>query len=172
MNQMFVAGIGLEGKSGQPLVLLNDQLGQRVVPIAIGLNEAKTISKAMQGVRSKRPDTHELLKDCVSAFGFEAHHVFIDCGPGDTYAATIALMPAQGKLDDQVLEFDARPSDAITVALMYDAPIMMSDQILKRSSVALVDENQDIAEFKDFVQNVKASDFNKFSGTEGQSATE
>jgi bifunctional DNase/RNase len=167
MNQMFVAGIGLEERSGQPLVLLHDQIGERVLPIAIGLNEAKAISKALQGVRSKRPDTHELLRDCVSAFGFEAHHVFIDCGPGDAYQATISLMPSKSQITNDVLEIDARPSDAITMALLYDAPIMLSDKIMDRASVPLKDEEVETEQFKDFIQNIKASDFNKYGGAGG-----
>jgi hypothetical protein len=173
MIPMFVTGVGMEERSGLPVVLLNDEPKRRALPILIALPEAKAITKALQHSPSVRPNTHELLFEVVSAFGYELDHVAIDQALNNTYHAKMALVPVNNEDTDLVVELDARPSDAIVLALMHDAPILVSEQVLTAGGIELkvIDADKVVAEkrdqvddasFKEFVQEVKASDFNKY----------
>lgn len=164
MIQMFVAGIGLEQQSGQPIVLLNDADKHKALPIMIGLPEAKAISKALQHVKSKRPSTHDLLFDVIEGFGYELDHVAIDHGPEDYYESKVALVPINAEMSDSVIEIDSRPSDALVLAIMRDAPVYVDVEVLNSSGIDLdvIDEQADQEKFVDFVKDLKASDFNKY----------
>jgi hypothetical protein len=164
MLQMYVAGIGLEQSTGQPVVLLGDSEKRKALPILIGVAEAKAISKALQNSRSKRPSTHELLAGVVDSFGYELDHVEIQNGTDDTYFAKIALVSAQGANTGPVVEIDSRPSDAIVLALMQEAPIMVAEQLVKATIEVESDQDAEAQtqKFKEFVSQIKASDFNKF----------
>jgi bifunctional DNase/RNase len=173
MIPMFVTGVGMEERTGLPVVLLNDEPKRRALPILVALPEAKAITRALQNTPSTRPNTHELLFEVVSAFGYELDHVSIDHALNDTYLAKMALVPVNNEDSDLVVELDARPSDAIVLALMQDAPIMVSEQVLQAGGIELkvidgdkiTEDKKDALElqsFKDFVREVKASDFNKF----------
>ena len=163
MIQMFVAGIGLEEKSGQPIVLLNDLAKRQALPIAIGMPEAKAISNALQKVNSKRPSTHALLVDVISSFGYDIDHVAIDHMKDSTYCSKVALAPGNTDHTDQVFEIDARPSDALVLAVMRDVPIYVSDEVIHASGIEfdhLDERGFDGEKFKEFLKEVKASDFN------------
>jgi bifunctional DNase/RNase len=164
MIQMFVAGIGIEGRSGLPVVLLNDVAKHQAVPIAIGVNEAKALSRALQKANSKRPSTHELLFDVISGFGYDVDHVAIDQIDDDTYCGKVALAPENTDHTDLVFEIDARASDALVLAVMRDVPIYVSEEIISKSGITLQNEEDTEASgehFKAFIKELKASDFNK-----------
>ena len=76
MIKMFVTGIGIEQTTGQPIVMLNDDQKVKVLPILIGVTEAKSISRALTAARSKRPSTHELLSDMIADRIYEGADAF------------------------------------------------------------------------------------------------
>ena len=107
----------------QPFVILTE--GNRRLDIAIGTFEAHAISRVADGVVPERPYTHDLLKSMIEALGATVHSIVIEDLWNDIYFAKIYL-----RRGDLELEIDARPSDAIAMAVRFDAPIYVSDKLL------------------------------------------
>jgi bifunctional DNase/RNase len=129
------------------------------LPIWIGTAEASAIIRQLEAVESNRPMTHDLLYNLIELTGYVLDRVVIKDIENDTYFASLYLKVEDG---DEELELDARPSDAVAVALRADAPIFASPHVMSDGTVS-ADEEKDEEEseaFKDFLKNIKASDFN------------
>ena len=102
--------------------------------------------------------THDLVVDIVKKTGYQVEKVEINDVEKDTYYATIYLVNK-----DKTLYIDARPSDAIAIAMRADAPIYVTTNVLANGAVSTdsARDEQEAEEFKDFIQNVKPSDFEK-----------
>lgn len=111
-------------------VIVSDEIGRRV-PIAIGAFESRAILEAMENKRPDRPMTHDLLKNVMDRLGATLDRIAIDDLWSTVYYAKLYLRAETG---DEELEIDARPSDAIALALRYGAPIYMSDAILEAAN--------------------------------------
>lgn len=107
-------------------VIVADEIGRKV-PIAIGGFESRAILEAMEGVRPDRPMTHDLVRNIMERLGATLERVNIDDLWNTVYYAKLVLTT---EADDEELLIDARPSDAIALALRFQAPIYMSDAIL------------------------------------------
>jgi bifunctional DNase/RNase len=154
MIEMTVAGIAIDTRNAQPIVVLKEIDTMRTLPIWIGVAEAKAISYALEKTKSERPLTHELLLNTIEQLGYEVKQVEIDKLDKQTYAAILKLhAKEEGKARMMI---DARPSDAIALALAAHAPILVSPEITVNAVMA---PDEDTAEFKQFVSNLKASDF-------------
>lgn len=110
-------------------VLLRDNLARQVL-IWIGRFEAYAISVALEGASFDRPMTHDLLKNMVEKLGGTVERIVIDDIWQDTYYSKISVA-----LDGNVVDVDARPSDAIALALRVKAPIYMAESILEHENV-------------------------------------
>jgi len=101
--------------------------GDRTFPILIGLNEAEAIQRRFQGVSLKRPLTHDLLANVVAYLGGELESVTIADLSDHTFFATLDIRTE----DDELINVDARPSDAIAVAAGQDVPILVAEHVLE-----------------------------------------
>lgn len=171
MIEMFVAGIALDARSGQPIVVLNDQTKRRALPIWIGMAEASAISRALDNYKPERPMTHDLLLNVITSLGYKVKQVEINELSSNTYFATIQLQlnepGATAAAVEALKPIDSRPSDAIALALRAKAPIFVSAQVVADGTIP-ADFEKDEAEaqeFKKFIEGLKASDF-KLSGGE------
>ncbi len=154
MIEMTVAGIAIDTRNSQPIVVLKEIDTMRTLPIWIGVAEAKAISFALEKTKSERPLTHELLLTTIERLGYEVKQIEIDKLDSQTYSAILKLhSKEEGKTRMMI---DARPSDAIALALAAKAPIFVSPEITVNAVMAADD---DTAEFKHFVSKLKASDF-------------
>jgi bifunctional DNase/RNase len=115
------------GDKIQQFVLLTD--GERKLPIVIGPFEAAAITLVLEGQTPDRPMTHDLVRNILERLDTSIERVVIDDLWGNTYYAKIWLQ--QG---DQEMEIDSRPSDAIALAVRFDAPIYVAEGILDRAS--------------------------------------
>ena len=113
-----------------PVVVLEEQGGPRLLPIWIGPAEAHSIATEMEQKPALRPNTHDLAKRLILGLDGEIVRVVVSDLRDGTYFATIELL-SRGKMVD----IDARPSDAIAIALRVDAPIFVRASLLdgKRS---------------------------------------
>lgn len=109
-------------------VIVADEIGRKV-PIAIGAFESRAILEAMEGVRPDRPMTHDLVRNIVEKLGATLERVAIDDLWNTVYYAKLILTLED---EDDELVVDARPSDAIALALRFQSPIYMSDAILEQ----------------------------------------
>lgn len=167
---MFVAGIALDARNGHPIVILNDSTKRRALPIWIGAPEATAISRALDNYKPERPLTHDLLLNLITGLGYKVKQVEINELESNTYYATIILLidDPERKLDT-TRSIDARPSDAIALALRAKAPILISAQVVADGTIpADYEKDEEEAEsFKQFIDNLKASDF-KPRGDQGK----
>ena len=132
-KEVTVMGVFEHQEEGIPpaaFVLLSDVLGRQVV-IWIGRFEAYAISAALEGAQYDRPMTHDLLKLLVDRLGGKVEKIIIDDLWQDTYYAKITVS-VNGV---NVQEIDARPSDAIALALRAKAPIYMAESVLEQAAV-------------------------------------
>jgi bifunctional DNase/RNase len=126
--EMEVAGLTLDPVSNAPIVLLKEKGGERVVPIWIGIIEASAIAFELEKVHLTRPMTHDLLKSIVEALGGTVDRVTIADLRENTYFAVVRL-----SREGQSLDIDARPSDAIALALRTKSPILCESQVLEQA---------------------------------------
>jgi len=158
MIQMRVDSVQLDPRNMQPILVLCDDAKMRALPIWIGSAEANAIARSLMNVESPRPKTHHLLSNTIKELGFTVKHVEINELSDDTFFATIML---NKKGDDAVVTLDARPSDAVALALIADVPIFVAPSVVVESSYP-VDAERDQAEaaaFKDFLEDITVSDF-------------
>jgi bifunctional DNase/RNase len=166
MIEMFVAGIALDARNGHPIVVLNDTTKRRALPIWIGMAEANAITRALDNLKPERPMTHDLLLNMVVQLGYKVEKVEINELASNTYFATIILkVNDPSKRVDATKAIDARPSDAIALALRAKAPIFVSAQVIADGTIPadMEKDEQEAEEFKKFIDGLKASDF-KVSG--------
>jgi hypothetical protein len=107
-----------------PVVLLSDQEETQVLPIWVGPFEAQAIALAMQGILTPRPLTHDLLRSLCENLGVEVKKVLVQDIRDGTYYAELYLR--QG---DKEIVVDARPSDAIALALRTNAPLYITENV-------------------------------------------
>lgn len=173
MIEMVVYGIAFDGRSGQPIVMLNDKTRRRALPIWIGPAEAQAIERALSNFKPERPMTHDLLLNTITALNFKVDRVEINELSSNTYFATIYLkVNDPTKRLELVKPIDARPSDGIALALRAKAPIFVSAQVIADGTIA-ADYERDEAErkeFRQFVEGLKASDFPTQGGAAGPEA--
>jgi bifunctional DNase/RNase len=130
--EMEVKGVRVDPVSQSPVVILADKEGKKGLPIWIGLLEANAIDKELKQVASPRPMTHDLLHSILGQTNVKVKEVKIVNLKDNTYFATLFLM-----LKKEVIEIDARPSDAIILALKSKAPILVSAKVLDQQGLTL-----------------------------------
>lgn len=161
MIEMKVAGIALDAISRSPIVLLKDGLDRRALPIYISQDQAKAIMGAMEHQKPPRPLTHDLIVNILEVWNMTLEKVIIHSLQKDTFYA--ALIVQQGEVKKEI---DARPSDAIAVALRTNAPIWVLEEVVADASIP-VDRDADEAEqeaFREFVSNLRPEDLIKRFG--------
>ncbi|MCR5261821.1 MAG: bifunctional nuclease family protein [Candidatus Gastranaerophilales bacterium] len=167
MIQMRVMGIAIDTRTGNPIVVLNDMDNRKALPIWIGSAEASSIIRKIENIKVMRPMTHDLTINFIKAAGYDIEKIEINDVDNETYFSTVYLSNREGK----VLEVDARPSDAIALALRAEAPIYVTENVLMDGSVtcdAQKDE-EEAQEFRNFVQSIKPSDFERLMKENGDS---
>ncbi len=136
--------------SSQHVVILREADDERYLPIWIGSWEAQSIAMKLQGVEAERPLTHDLLTTILSDLGVSVRRVLISDLADETYRARIVLV--QGGSD---VEVDARPSDAIALAVRVAAPIFATEAVLDRAGVIPeADEDEKLSVFREFVNSL------------------
>ena len=159
LREMQVMGIAIDTRTGSPIVVLQDKDNCRALPIWIGSSEASAIIRVIENIKVQRPMTHDLIVDIIEDLGYEVDRVEIHDVEKETFFANIIL---KNKQNEEIL-IDSRPSDAIAVAIRVDAPIFVSPSVLADGSISCNSQKdeQDAQEFKDFIQNIKPSDFER-----------
>jgi len=133
--EMFVGGLVMDPATQAPIVVLKDETGSVTLPIWIGITEATSIASAIKQIAMARPLTHDLFYDLLLQLGITVQRIVITELKESTYFAELIL--GQG---DKILVLDARPSDAIAMALRASAPIYVTQQVLDQARVAFASQ--------------------------------
>lgn len=167
MIEMKVMGIAIDTASGSPIIVLNDKDNRKALPIWIGSAEASAIIRKIENIKVIRPMTHDLIIDVIVQTGYQVSRVEINDVEKDTYFSTIYLVNKEGN----EVKVDSRPSDAIAVAIRVDAPIFVSAKVLADGSVSCdsAKDEEESQEFRNFIQSIKPSDFEKLLKDDKQS---
>lgn len=156
MIEMKVAGIALDAATRNPIVLLRDSGDRRQLPIYIGQDMARAIIAALEGQTPPRPLTHDLFINIFEDWNMVLERVVIHSLQDNTFYAVLTLRQGETKK-----EIDARPSDAIALALRTRSPIWVMEEVVADASMP-VDRDADEAErqaFRDFLENLRPEDF-------------
>lgn len=160
MIEMRVMGIALDTRTGSPIVVLNDKDNRKALPIWIGSAEASAIIRKIENIKSTRPMTHDLFIQIAQKTGFEITRVEINDVDDQTYFACVVMFNSDLQKE---IEIDSRPSDAIAIALRADVPIYVTTNVMAAGMVStdVEKDEQEAAEFKNFIQGIKPADFEK-----------
>ncbi|WP_139651384.1 bifunctional nuclease family protein [Raoultibacter phocaeensis] len=131
----------------------------RIVPIWIGVNEATQMGIALEKARFSRPMTHDLFLDALTNLDARIDHVFINDVNGPTFFAKLVL-----RQHNRLIELDARPSDALSLAIRQEVPIYIDEDVLEKASFPYVfktspDAETEVEEFRHFVEGLAPEDF-------------
>lgn len=124
--RMDLSRIIISERSEQQIIVLQERSGARQFPIVIGSTEAMAIDRRVKGLQTVRPLTHELLANVIKAMHGEVEKIVIHDLRDHTFYAKLVI-----RLDGQMLEIDARPSDAIALGAAGDTPIFVEDRVLR-----------------------------------------
>ena len=150
---------------GSPSVVvlepIEETTGQasRIVPIWIGSTEAAQLGIALERAKLPRPLTHDLFLDALTNLDATVDHVLIDDVNKQTYYAKLVL-----KQGGRLISLDARPTDALALALRQQAPLYITEEVLERASFPYIfktpkDEEVELQQFHSFVDSLKPEDF-------------
>lgn len=155
--EMFVEAIYYDLTTNTPVIVLKDEDRKRILPIWIGNFEANAIELALENKVTPRPLTHDLLTSIIEILGAKVAKITVVDLQNDTFIASITLINKDGSS----LEVDARPSDAIAIALRNNAKIYANENILKYASSfeEEADKDPEKKAFKEFLDNIKPDDF-------------
>ena len=159
MQEMVIYGVSFDLVGKQPIVLLKTAAGGRFLPIWVGHNEAAAILTKLQGGVTPRPMTHDLLTNMLAELEAKVERISVTDLKESTFYAVITLVREGG----QELEIDARPSDAIALAVRSDAPIFAADAVIDEASIEFegdeVEEDDIVNQFKEFLDRVTPDEF-------------
>jgi uncharacterized protein len=126
---MKVSSLTVDPFSNMPIVVLKDLEGRRTVPIWIGMVEASAIATELEDIHLARPMTHDLMKTLLASCSCKVDRVEIHDLKQNTFFATIYLQRADGS----TFAADARPSDAIALALRTGSEILVAEKVIQRA---------------------------------------
>jgi uncharacterized protein len=149
--QLMVLGLSASPASNNAYALVLKEVdGNRRLPIIIGAFEAQAIALELEGVVPPRPMTHDLMKSMIDSFGVNLSEVYINELKEGTFFAKLIF-------DSYNIELDARPSDAIALAVRANAPIYVSNEVLDETGILPQNESDTLNEEDDsqFIRNKK-----------------
>lgn len=135
--EVKIGALIMDPNSNTPIVVLKGVDSDNILPIWVGAFEANAIALEIEKIAPQRPMTHDLLRNFIIETGFQLNKIIISDLKDNTFYAIIEL---SNKNDDLVI-FDARPSDAIALALRADCPIFVEDKVFEISNESSIESD-------------------------------
>lgn len=134
--EVKIRALIVDPNSGSPVLVLKDIESEEMVPIWVGACEANAIASAIENIAAPRPMTHDLLKNLINQLDLIVSRVIITELKDNTYYSVIEIISSitSDKKNQSVFYLDARPSDAIALALRCACPVFVNETILKNSN--------------------------------------
>lgn len=157
-----IAKLAIDPASNTPIVILKTEEGDQTLPIWIGLLEATSIASALQNVKFERPMTHDLFKNFSELLNITVASVEVCDLKDNTFFALIHFSS-----EGSTFSMDARPSDAIAIALRFNAPIFIDDSVIDKSkvqdrTVEVSDTSREGKKWADYLKKLSPEDFGKY----------
>ena len=157
--EMTIKGLMIDPITNMPIIILRDQEGQRLLPIWVGVFEANAIALQIENVQTPRPMTHDLLKSLIEHLEARVERIVVCALKENTFYATIHLeAPRGGKVT-----VDARPSDAIALALRTSSPIFVEESVIQSArSVESGKESMDVGRLQKWLEGLSEDELGKY----------
>ena len=156
---MSIKGLMLDPVSNSPIVVLKDDEEKFFLPIWVGIFEANAIALQLENITTPRPMTHDLLRNLIAELNARVLRIVINDLRDSTFFAQIRL--AIGNGTERTLEVDARPSDAIALALRTEAPIFVAQSVLDQAQTITPDEDSE-EKTKKWFENLSPEELGKY----------
>jgi bifunctional DNase/RNase len=156
--EMTIKGLMVDPITNTPIVILRDKDGDRVLPIWVGIFEANAIALQIENVTTPRPMTHDLLRNVIQDLRASVDRIVVSDVQDNTYYAMIYLAR-----NGETLAIDARPSDAIALALRTRAPIFVEERVVEHArTVDFSADKPDSERLQKWLENLDPDDLGKY----------
>jgi bifunctional DNase/RNase len=158
--EMTIKGLMVDPVTNTPIVILRDKDGQRVLPIWVGIFEANAIALQIENIDTPRPMTHDLLRNVIHDLKAEVKKIVVcDLQENTFYALIYLALDGRG----EVVAIDARPSDAIALALRTRAPIFVEETVIDHAkTVDFTTEKADADRLHKWLESLDPDDLGKY----------
>ena len=162
LHKVSIAGMTMDPASNTPIIILKSMEDDQAIPIWIGLLEATSIASALQNIKYDRPMTHDLFKNFIENMDIVVSKIEVCDLKDNTFFARIHFLS-----DAESFDMDARPSDAIALALRFDAPIYVADGVIEKSQAyndesEALDKSEEGKKWAEYLENLSPDDFGKY----------
>ena len=158
---MSIKGLMLDPVSNSPIVVLKDEEEKFFLPIWVGIFEANAIALQLENVETPRPMTHDLLRTAIAELGARVTRIVINDLRDSTFFAQIRVIVNRFG-EDRTLELDARPSDAIALALRTQAPIYVAQSVLDQAQTITPDDEDQDEQSKTWFEQLDSEELGKY----------
>lgn len=163
LHKVSIAGLTMDPTSNTPIIILKSEEDDQTIPIWIGLLEATSIVSALQNIKFDRPMTHDLFKNFFDTMNIKVTKIEVCDLRDNTFYARIHLIAG----DATAFDMDARPSDAIAIAVRTGAPIFVDEKVIEKSGVPaghveVLDESEEGKKWAEYLEKLSPDDFGKY----------
>jgi bifunctional DNase/RNase len=156
--EMTIKGLMVDPITNMPIVILRDKEGSRVLPIWVGVFEANAIALQIENVTTPRPMTHDLLRNVIGDLRGRVEKIVVSDLKDNTFFALIYLT-----VNGEVVAVDARPSDAIALALRARAPIFVEEKVIEHAkTVDIAPDRGETERLQKWLENLDPDDMGKY----------
>jgi bifunctional DNase/RNase len=156
--EMSIKGLMVDPITNMPIVILKDKLGERVLSIWVGIFEANAIALQIENVSTPRPMTHDLLRNIITDLDGSVDRVVVSDLKDNTFFAIIHLT-----VRGERIAIDARPSDAIALALRTRSPILVEESVIDNAkTVDFAAEPGDNARLQKWLESLDPEELGKY----------
>lgn len=158
--EMTVKGLMIDPITNMPIIVLRDGDGQRILPIWVGVFEANAIALQIENVQTPRPMTHDLLKNLIDDLNAHVERIVVCDLRDNTFYAAIHVSTSSSSARHVV---DARPSDAIALALRTGSPIFVDDRVIETArAVDSTPQNMDVSRVQKWLEGLSDDDLGRY----------
>jgi uncharacterized protein len=156
--EMTIKGLMVDPITNMPIVMLKDMQGERVLPIWVGIFEANAIALQIENIATPRPMTHDLLRNVIKDLDGTVDRVVVSDLKDNTFYAVIYLT-----VRGESVAIDARPSDAIALALRTRSPILVEETVIDNArTVDLSSDREDSKHLKKWLEELDPDELGKY----------
>ena len=156
--EMSIKGLMVDPITNMPIVILKDKMGERILRIWVGLFEANAIALQIENVTTPRPMTHDLLRNIITDLDGRVDRIVVSDLKDNTFFAVIHLT-----VRGERVAVDARPSDAIALALRTRSPILVEESVIDSAkNVEVFSEPMDNARLQKWLESLDPSELGKY----------
>jgi bifunctional DNase/RNase len=156
--EMTIKGLMVDPITNMPIVMLKDMQGERVLPIWVGIFEANAIALQIENIATPRPMTHDLLRNVIKDLDGTVERVVV-CDLRDNTFYAVIYLTVRG----ESVAIDARPSDAIALALRTRSPILVEETVIDNArTVDLSSDREDSKHLKKWLEELDPEELGKY----------